>query len=457
MLALAVVFALPLAAQVLPPGYHEELRLEITNQVGARVRASRDHGHNWVEVATVVSSCQEVNPKGFRASSWVPRSSVAATAVNAIHLKIANNPQTGRAATFSLIPRGGGEGDVLPQAAIMLDTPPGLGVFGGLGPTVGSPVYLLPLGPAQGTKPAAAAEGESEARSPRAEWQPLPSDYVPARGDRLLILRMVPDRALRYLDFENVFGGRILATYSDGGQEVIGHVLAPVTGIGRFEGTRDADVGRVRANHAGVIDVSTSPYGMVGGFQIIPWDHANDSEMFYVRTNHQWLVVGPVDMKEGRSSAFAPLFFGALYPSWRPDDLDYEDACSRLLSRCMVMCQKAPSGVGTFADAGALVADGVSRTWPSLRLSDRWELLPAIAFSKEVPPDSPPPVRGHLFLIHEPASAYRPLPPVAQTCLAGIVAFRISLPQELFWPGAERDAGQARAPGAGRFAAHVSH
>lgn len=439
---LVVVLALPSGAQTLPAGYHEELRLEVTNQAGAPVRVSRDQGQSWVKVATVVSGCQRVNPRGFRASSWVPPSSVAATAVNAIHLKIANDPQTGRAAIFSLIPRGTREGDILPEAAIVLDTPPGLGVFGGLGPTVGSPVYL-------------ARSGRAEVAAGPEDWQRLPPDYLPAPGDRLLMVRMVPDRALRYLDFENIFGGRILATYRDGGQEVIGHVLAPVTGIGRFEGTRDADVGRLRANHAGVIDVSTSPYGMVGGFQIIPWDHANDSEMFYVRTNHQWLVVGPANMNEGRASALAPLFFGTLYPSWRPDDLEHEDACARLLSRCMVLCQTAPSGVAPLADAGTLGADGVIRRWPGLALSDRWELLPAIAFSKEVPPDSPSLLRGRLLLIHEPP-LYRPLPPMAQTCLAGIVAFRISLPEEIFWPG---EAEGARAPRSGgrSTVAHVAH
>jgi hypothetical protein len=398
LVALAVLACLPALAQTLPPGYHEDLRLEITNQPGAAVRASRDQGRTWLEIARVVSACATINPTGFRASSWAPASSVAATAVNAIHLKIANDPQTGRAAIFSLIPHGQIEGDAQPQAAIELDTAPGVGIFGGLGPTVGSPWYVE-------------RESRLEACAPH---------YVPALGDRLLIVRMVPDRALRYLDFENVFGGRIIATYSDGKREIIGHVLAPVTGIGRFEGTQDADCGRLRANHPGVLDVSTAPHGMVGGFQIIPWDHANDAEMDYVRTNHQWMVVGPVNMADGSEEARAPLFFGSVYPSWRPDDLDHADSCDRLLSRCMVLCQRAPVTGAT--------------DWHPTDLSDNWELLPEIAFSPQAPVDSPRPKDGKLWLLHEPADMSQPLPPVAARCLADVTALRISLPLEMFWP-----------------------
>ena len=442
----AVCLCGPLRAQGLPAGYHEELRIEVVNRAGAAVRVSRDGGETWVQVATVLTAAVKVNPKGYRAGAWVPDSSVGATAVNAIHLKIANAPATGRARMISLIPHADLEGDVLPQAAIMLDTPAGVGIFGGLGPTVGSPVYLERGG-----------EGGLEARPTRRGGEPLPADWAPVGGDRLVILRMVPDRAVRYLDFENVFGGRIVATYSDGATETIGHVLAPVTGIGRFDGTRDADAGRLRANHAGVIDVSTSPYGRVGGFQIIPWDHANDAEMNYVRTNHQWMVVGPVNMEQGSADGRPPLFWGTLYPSWRPDDLDYADGCARLLSRCMVLCKRAPGGVAQAAQPGA-------SAWHPTDLAGPWELLPEIAFSTEAPPESPRPKDGKLWLIHEPADPSKPLPPAAARCLADVVAFRISLPLGMYWPGetgenpaSRRVSGRGTRPGPGGTTHDVPH
>jgi hypothetical protein len=381
-LALALALA-PVRAQTLPAGYHEDLRLEVTNTAGAEVRASRDGGQSWLVVGHTLRPAARVNPLAYRAAAWVPDSSVAATAVNAIHLKITNHADSGRAIAFSLVPQGPIEGDAEPDSSVMLDTPPAEGIFGGLGPTVGSPLRLW--------------RGNA--------WQPLPPDYVPGPGDRWLIVRMVPDRALRYVDLENIFGGKITVTYADGGTEVIGHVLTPVTGIGRFEGMRYASPGRLRANHAGVLDVSTAPYGMVGGFQIIPWDHANDTEMDYVRTNRQWLVVGPVDMASGSWEAHPPLFWGTFYPSYRRDDLDHDDWPARLLSRTQVLCKRGGD----------------------------WEPLPQIAFSTQAPLKSPRPKFG-VWLIWEPADIYKPLPPAADSALADIRAFRLCLPMTEFWP-----------------------
>ncbi len=391
---------MPASAQTVPAGYREQLRLEVVNAAGGTVRVSRDSGATWLEIGRVLHPAGRVNPRAYRAASWVPASTVAATAVNAVHLKIAQDAQTDRAITLSLVPQGEIEGDAEPSASIMLDTKPGEGIFGGLGPTVGSPVCLWQ----------------------QEQWLPLPADYQPRSGDRLLILRMVPERQLRCLDFENVFGGKITATYQDGTQAVIGQVLTPVTGIGRFEGTRYADAGRLRANHAGVLDVSTSPYGMVGGFQIIPWDHANDSEMYYVRTNRQWLVVGPLDMREGSWEAKPPLFWGHLYPSWRADDLDHDNWAQRLLSRVQVLCRRVP-----------LSRSGMPSARPDPTQGE-WELLPEIAFSKEAPPESPRPPGNRLWLIHEPASPYEPLPRAAQTALADVIAFRLSPPLATYWP-----------------------
>jgi hypothetical protein len=64
-------------------------------------------------------------------------------------------------------------------------------------------------------------------------------------------------------------------------------------------------------------------------------------------------------------------------------------------------------------------------------------LLPEIAFSKQAPVHGPRPKDGKLWLIHEPASIYEPLPPAASRCLEDITAFRISLPLAEYWPGGD--------------------
>jgi hypothetical protein len=71
---------------------------------------------------------------------------------------------------------------------------------------------------------------------------------------------------------------------------------------------------RLRANHAGVIDISTSDYGIVGGFQIIPWDHALKSkEMQGAWGATQWMIIAPADGKSMMGGT-APLFDGSLVP-----------------------------------------------------------------------------------------------------------------------------------------------
>jgi len=58
---------------------------------------------------------------------------------------------------------------------------------------------------------------------------------------------------------------KTFALHAGGGREFLGLVLKPVFGVGRLEGTKWA--GRIRANHPGVICVSTSREGKVGDFK----------------------------------------------------------------------------------------------------------------------------------------------------------------------------------------------
>ncbi|MCK4323650.1 MAG: hypothetical protein KAW89_03910, partial [Armatimonadetes bacterium] len=250
------------------PGWavQEELRIRIENNRSGAIAVSRDAGRSWLQIGQVTSPANAVNQHSYNASRWVPDGTVAATAVNAIHIKVANAAETGYGITFSLVPAGEVVGAATRKysSVIVTDMPPGTEMFGGLGPQVGSPVYIEGTG---------------------GKVSKLAGDYHPAIGDVLMIVRRQPPRCLRYIDFANEFGGDITVTYTDGSREVIGLVMRPVCGIGRFEGTRYAAAGRLRANHAGVIDISTSTYGLVGGFQIIPAGHANDAEVSYIKTN----------------------------------------------------------------------------------------------------------------------------------------------------------------------------
>ena len=370
-------------------GQEEELRIRLANRSGGVIEVSRDKGGEWLEIGHVTSPANSVNRHGYNASRWVPDSTVAATAVNAIHVKVTTASDTGFGVIFSVVPSGEVVGAATRQQSSIIETDmlPGSGLFGGLGPCVGGPVYR---------------------QCADSSLRRLDADYQPAEGDVLVIVRQRPERRVRYIDFENKFAGQITITYEDGSREVIGQVLRPVCGVGRFEATKHAAPGRLRANHAGVIDISTSPVGLVGGFQIIPASHANAAELWYVRTNTQWMVVGPPPGTETWVGV-APLFAGYLYPSYRDDDITggHANWLARTLSRLQVLSKTGDAD---------------------------WDLLPRIALDPEAPAGLERPEGKRTWRIKASADVRKPLPAIAHTALSGLRAIRIVLPREVYWP-----------------------
>ena len=258
----------------------EIYRLRIVNDAGGEISASLDAGESWTALGRVLRWTGKINPRAFAASTFAPVGTVAATAVNAIHVKTDHSPETDRAAIFSLVPREFAdlaqaeyESFLSPDSSIYTDLPGGDGIFGGgWAPLVGNPVELE------------TAEGLA----------PLPRGYLPKRGDVIVIRVLRPQRDPSQIVFENRFQGLITLQYPDGACEVIGTVLRPVVGVGRFPGSLHAGIGRIRANHPGVVDISVSPKGRIGAFQIIPAEHAMDPGTTYSRVKTQWMVVGPV-------------------------------------------------------------------------------------------------------------------------------------------------------------------
>ena len=91
-------------------------------------------------------------------------------------------------------------------------------------------------------------------------------------------------------------------------------------------------MGRLRANHNGVIDISTSPHGKIGSFQIVPADHAMSPETHYIRELTQWMVIGPVSALDRSWEGVAPLYSDFLRP--RYDEADWNsDVMEGLLGR----------------------------------------------------------------------------------------------------------------------------
>ncbi|MHB9024746.1 MAG: hypothetical protein ACYC7E_11325 [Armatimonadota bacterium] len=300
----------------------EIYRLRIVNDSNGEVAGSRDGGTTWQNLGLVTHYTEKVTKQGYTASKWAPIGAVAATAVNAIHLRTGYNANDDKGIVFSILPKEmrteAGvklQSFLSPDASIYTDIPGGTGIFGGhWAPILGNPVFL--------EKP----EG----------LQRIPDGYIPRRGDVLIIPVIEPLDAPREIIFENRFGGFITAIDWNGGSRLIGQVLKPVAGVGRFTGTQYTGVGRLRANHNGVIDISVSPFQTIGGFQILPREHAMSPEMTRARTMTQWMVVGPLDARDPSWEGVAPLFLGYLRPDWSDDDWAGPDWLRKVTSRVLV-------------------------------------------------------------------------------------------------------------------------
>jgi hypothetical protein len=323
LLALLACALTPAAAADTPvAGEHEILRIRLLNDCGGEIAASRDQGVTWSLLGHVLRYTTAVNTSGYTASKWVPAGRVAATAVNAIHLNVGLNTSEDRGIIFSILPRQllappkEYRSFLSPDSSIYTDIPAGEGIFGGgCAPFVGNPLYLRRAG---------------------GDLVPVADGYLPRQGDEIVILVLRPDRYPISAEFENREGGSICLRYPDGSQTQLGYVVRPVRGVGRFEGALYTGVGRIRANHAGVIDISTSPVGDLGAFQIIPFGHSLSPEMHLAWERTQWMIVGPLAEDTPLWEGLMPLFYQHLRPDYLPGDLYAPDWESRLLARFLV-------------------------------------------------------------------------------------------------------------------------
>jgi hypothetical protein len=300
----------------------ELYRLRIVNRPGGEIAGSRDAGQTWTLLGHAVNAVAHVSQQGYTASKWAPMSAVAATAVNAIHLRTGYNAKDDKGVVFSLLPKElltvAGEklqSFLSKESSIYTDIAGGTAIFGGhWAPILGNPLFKDEAG----------------------TLTPLPTGYVPQAGDVFVIRVLQPRDWPRAIIFENRFGGFITLEGWDGRERVIGQVLKPVVGVGRFTGTQYADIGRLRANHNGVIDISVSRYGQIGGFQILPREHAMSPEMVRARSMTQWMVVGPLDARDPSWEGTAPLFRDYLLPSWVDADWESPDWKARVTSRVLI-------------------------------------------------------------------------------------------------------------------------
>ena len=287
---LALVFILISACSARDEKFIE---LRIISAIGGPVRAVMPDGTK-ITLGRVLMLPEKLNSNAYTASKWASPSDVSASAVNAIHILVDVSGDRGK--IFSIIPSVTAAPAARPKTAFIVDIPAGSGIFGGFAPLTGSKVSIIRRG---------------------VEY---PLSGVPVYGDVLVILTPIRDAQGVYMaDFENSPGGRVIAHTGDG-IKIIARVVRRVRGTGRFGGTMYQGAGRIRASHSGVIDISASKAGEIGGFQIVPLRHALTShELHYVWRFTQYMVAAPLPGQpdlEGRP----PLFSGELMPGPHSED-----------------------------------------------------------------------------------------------------------------------------------------
>ncbi|MCD6119283.1 hypothetical protein J7K50_05535 [bacterium] len=345
-----------------------EFILVIENSVDGRIYAVNRFGRmETTELGKVLLPVSTVNPSGFTASGWGMKCTVVATAVNAIHLKVGQNPDTGRGKIFSILPIEFAEFDsdnynsyFNEEASLFTRISAGTELFGGgFAPKVGDSILLSPSLDSPNDRTALVTASPPVSipveYAGRAFYRWVPG-LTPAVGD-IIVMDVRPQGSdrIRWIEFDNKFGGLITIRLLESDETVtIGQVYQPAFGVGRFEGSLFLKQGRIRANHPGVICISTSPLGEIGGFQIIPLEHAMSPEMKFARTLTQWMVVGPIDPRSSQEwEGLVPLFSDNIYPSFVPVSDNRFTALDTLMSRFQVIVK--------------------------MKGSDEWKLMPAIS------------------------------------------------------------------------------
>jgi|GEM_PF-100576 len=304
------------------PVFIEASRVRVNNVKDGSIDISLDAGRTWKKIGSVLYPTNVVSNTGYTASRWIEEGDIAAVAVNAIHIKTDYNFVDDRGVIFSILPRDQlsvpeyYNSYISPNSSIYTDISAGELIFGGeYSPFVGNQVSTSD------------AEGN---------LFPVGLGFEPRIGDVFVMVVERPAHYPKEVIFENRFGGLITLRYLYGESKVIGTVLKPVVGVGRFLGTKYSDIGRIRANHPGVLDVSTASIGEIGGFQIIPAAHGMSDEMITARVLTQWMVVGPVSALDPSPEGVAPLFKYFVHPRYVPADIFDEDWDRKALERFLV-------------------------------------------------------------------------------------------------------------------------
>ncbi|MDR1020205.1 MAG: hypothetical protein LBL73_05555 [Synergistaceae bacterium] len=261
--------------------------IHVPMTIGEQARVVFPDGES-VDVGKVRGVPTKSRYPGFTASKYGIGGQVIATAANAHHIQV--SVENGEGRTISLIPSETFVAASGMGTSFVVEGIGGEGLWGKYAPFVSSPVYII-----------------NKVGVPVLFNSMELFKYATALEIRVYR----PGDEIDYIEIENREGG--LAWYHDGkGDHQFAVVESGVTGTGRFEGSLYQSRGKVRANHPGVICVSTTNKFDIGGFQIIPLTHTYSKEMQKTRRMKQYIVLRGVDFED--LTGHAPFFRGFIRP-----------------------------------------------------------------------------------------------------------------------------------------------
>lgn len=318
------------------------IELQIPCEVGGEVKAVLPNGE-IINLGKVLMTPVKTNWPAYTASKWCDNSTVCASAVNAVHMlvnkelvnKEKEKSDNERGRILSLVPAVTVAPAAKEGAFFSLDMPAGTGIFGGFAPLVGSKIFIKDINGVEKIL-----------------------DGVPKKGEVLIIRSDLPNDPEFYMvDIENRPGGRVIA-FGKNEIKIIARVIRPVYGVGRFGGTQFQNTGRIRASHAGVIDVATAPRGEVGGIQIMPLIHALTSpEMQSAWKLTQWMIIAPLPGQKMLAGS-APLFKNSFVPGTQLNE-KLSDIWSTYGRRPLILCRENGSVWSNLPDVSGRVDDAL--------------------------------------------------------------------------------------------------
>jgi hypothetical protein len=372
--ALPILAQQPIGPRETPPAFApfaqtEVFRIKIVNARDGAIQVSADEGATWKLVGRVTAPATD-SLMGYLASGYAKPSTVSATAVHGIRIRVGGLDSAYPKLInilpkeFNTTPKGFG-GHVAGASGIYTNIASGTSIFREMAPLAGNTVSLT---------------NEDGALIP------LPINYAPRENDAFIIQVKRPANPLREVVIENWSGGAVTATWRNGVKSRVTSVLKPVIGVGRFDGTSYTGVGAINTNHTGVITVSTAPVTTSplmegvgserrGGFQIEPAYHNSQSEEAGAPVI---LVLGTkAKSRVPDLEGMPPLFFGHIDLAWDPRDAAHSWRVEVKKRRAANTWQPMPQLVGSQPTAlrdilafRLIRADDGDAGWRKNRLAD---------------------------------------------------------------------------------------